>query len=157
MMRTAAPELLRYTIGGISRSVLPELTSPYALAQMRYAFSLLDTIAAEADGAADRLVRENDAVQTFLRTAHAAASGTDAAAPLHALLATLADGASLPAATDIKISTLAGRNDALWAAATPVIELLGEYDGEPWTDALRAAARPLLRAYVAARRYPPGV
>ena len=155
-MRTSTAELLRKTIGGLSGSVLPELSSPYALAEMRYAFSLLDTIAAEADDAADRLQRENERVQAFLRAAHTAAAAGDAAVPLRALAATLADGASLPAATDIKVSTLAARNDALWDAATPLLELLGTHADAPWTDGLRAEARPLLRAYVEARRYRPG-
>ena len=155
-MRTPTAELLRKTVGRLNESVVPELSTPYAHAQIRYAFSLLDTIAAEADGAADTLARENDAVQQFLHTAHVAADAADAPERLRALAPALAEGASLPAAADIKLSSLAARNDALWAAATPVIELLGEHDGEPWTDALRAAARPLLHAYVAARRYRPG-
>src|SRR5579875_1417587 len=152
-MRTPASDLLRKTIGGLNATAVPELTTPYAHAQIRYAFSLLDTIAAEWDGAADMLSRENEAVQAFLRRAHAAAADRDAPEPLRALAPTLAGGASLPQAADIKISSLAARNDALWAAAIPLIELLGEHDGEPWTDALRAEARPLLHAYVAARRY----
>ncbi len=155
-MRTSTAELLRKTVARMNECVVPELSTPYAHAQIRYAFSLLDTIAAEADGAADRLLSENDAVQLFLRTAHVAAAAPAAPAPLQALAPALAEGASLPAAPNIKLSSLAARNDALWAAATPVIELLGEHDGEPWTDTLRAAARPLLHAYIDARRYRPG-
>jgi len=155
-MRTPVPLLLRHTIAGLAATLAPEVRSPYAQAELRYAFALLDTIAAEWDAAADTLVRENDAVQAFLRAAAAAARAPEAPPALAALARPLEEEAALPPAADLRLSTLAARNDALWHAATPLLELLGAEMQAPWAQPLIGMARPLLRAFVAARTYPAG-
>jgi hypothetical protein len=154
-MRTPVPILLRNTIAGLATTLASEIHSPYAQAELRYAFALLDTIAAEWDTAAETLVRENDAVQAFLQEAAAAARAPEAPAELAALAGRLEAGATLPPATDLRLSTLAARNDALWEAATPLIELLGAASDAPWAQPLIGKGRPLLRGFVAARTYPP--
>lgn len=156
-MRTAPPDLLRRAMAGLAAGALTEVSSPYAQAQVRHVFALLDTVAAEWDEAADRLARENDALQAFCGRAAELITSIDAPQPARALAGPLLGAAALPPAADIKLHSLGARNDALWAAATPALELLATADAEAaWAAALTAEARPLLHAYVDARRYRPG-
>lgn len=156
-MRTPVPDLLRRTILGLSTTVLPEVSSPYAQSQLRYAFAVLDTVAAEWDGAADAMLRENEALQAFCRRAAEFAAGGDAPAVLRSLAPSLTDASALPPTPDIKLRTLAARNDALWPAAIAVIELVAANGSDAaWSVTLQAALRPLLRGYVEQRRYRPG-
>lgn len=152
-MRPTPPEVIRGVSSNLMSGVLPELATPWAQAQLRYALTVLDSVANEWDGAVENLVRENAALQRFCRLAADTADqtpGDDLAARRQALV----EAAALPATPDLRVSKLSARNDLLWSTVEPLVELIGGSDGtEDWYAPLRAELQPLLRAYVAARQW----
>ncbi len=151
-MRPTPPEAIRGLTTSLLSGILPELISPWSQSQLRNSLALLGTIAAEWDGAADNLVRENEALQQLCRSA-AELAAAERGTPFTESRQTLAVAAALPPAPNLRISTLAERNGRLWQVLQPVIEAAARADGtEPWLAPIRAALQPLLRGYVAARQ-----
>jgi hypothetical protein len=154
-VRPTASEVIR----GVSRSlfdeILPELSSPWSQAQLRYALTALDTVANEWDAAVENLVRENARLEVFCRSAEEATVGfpderfAAITRPLSAVLEL-----SPP---DLRVSTLSERNNALWTAIEPLIEFLAAADeGPKRVVALRVELQSMLRDYVIARQYRKG-
>jgi hypothetical protein len=155
-VRPTASEVIR----GVSRSlfdeILPELSSPWSQAQLRYALTALDTVANEWDAAVENLVRENARLEVFCRSAEEATVGfpderlAAIARPLSAVL-------ELSPPPDLRVGTLSERNNALWRAIEPLIEFLAATDeGPKRVVALRAELQSMLRDYVIARQYRKG-
>lgn len=142
-MRPTAPEILRGSANHLTSRLLPEMGPVWARSQAQQIAGLLGVLASECDVAADRLIRENEALRAFCeRAAGAVVLGESVCAPL-------AEAAALPPTGDIRVSTLQERNDRLWSAVEPLIERAA-WDELDW--GLRTELQPLLRAYVAARR-----
>ncbi len=135
-------------IRGIQRSlmahVLPETSTLYAGAQVRYAVHLLNALAAEWDGAAQRLVEDNAALRAF--AARAAGPLRDQDAALAAELSAAA-GERDP---DVRVSTLRAANDRLRGLLTRVIAATGDGGIEP-PDGLLHDMRRVLRESVQSR------
>ena len=150
-MRPNVPELVRGVSAALATSVIPQLPTAWSQAEVRYTLGILDTIAAEWDGAADNLVRENGALQRFATSAAALAAENDGLLP-YPLQEALTDAAALPPVPDLRLSTLAERNDALWRAMIPLLELLGAGTLPAVPAAtLRAEIAPVLRRYATDR------
>ncbi|HZU75885.1 MAG TPA: hypothetical protein VFA70_03920 [Dehalococcoidia bacterium] len=148
-MRPTVPELVRGISATLSAGVIPALQDPWLQAEVRYSLGVLETVALEWDGAADRLVRENDALQRFATFAAALGDEQRGALP-EPLMAGLTEAATLPPAPDLRLTTLMERNAALWNAVIPLIELLGaESLPRPLAGQLQAEAAPLLRRHAA--------
>ncbi|HEY7295993.1 MAG TPA: hypothetical protein VH916_13185 [Dehalococcoidia bacterium] len=149
-MRPNTPELAHGLSAHLLTEMLPRLESAWAQAQLRSVVGVLESIAAEWDGVADRLVRENEALQQACAAAAVVAerAGTEAALAVQAV--SLRSAASLPQAADLRLSTLGERNAGLWNALIPVIELIaGPCEAAPWAAELRQEIAPVLRRHVA--------
>lgn len=143
-MRPNADELLRGVATSLVSVIAPQIAAPFAQAQVQHIAGVLGMLAAEWDGAADQLVQENAALQRFCRLA---TECIDPASP--AGVATLQAAADLPPVTDFRLSTLRRRNAELWAA---VESLLAPAATDELPASLTEGLKPLLRAYVSARR-----
>jgi hypothetical protein len=85
-MRPNSEEVLRGVQGALLTYVLPELRSQFALSELTLASALLGMVAAELDGAAQRLVDANAELRALLGRAAGAVEG-DLAGELRALAA----------------------------------------------------------------------
>lgn len=149
-MRPNTPELVRGLSANLLMELLPRLDSAWAQAQLRSVVGVLESIAAEWDGAADQLVRENADLHRLCARAAAAAERPDIDPELGALAPALSELAVLPPTADLRLSTLAARNAALWEALIPLIELIaGPCEAAPWAAGLKQEVAPLLRRHVA--------
>lgn len=104
-LRPGGEAVLRGIQRSLATLVLPEVKGQYAVAQVQYALLLLDALAGEWDGAAQRLVDENSALRSALALAADGVRDLSLAAELRA-------GASSVDA-DVRISTLIAANDSL--------------------------------------------
>ena len=104
-VRPGGEAILRGIQRSLATLVLPEVKGQYAVAQIQYALLLLNALAGEWDGAAQRLVDENTALRSALALA------ADGVHDL-ALAAELRAGASSVDA-DVRVSTLTAANDRL--------------------------------------------
>src|SRR5690349_13213402 len=123
-MRPNTPELVRGVSANLLTELLPRLDSVWAQAQLRSVVGVLESIAAEWDGAADQLVRENADLQDICGRATSTVTRHKDEAKLAMLEQALRDAAALPPPPDLRLSTLATRNAALWEAVIPLIELI---------------------------------
>jgi hypothetical protein len=146
-VRPNVPEIVRGLNASLVTGIMPEIASPWAQAQLRYMLGLLNTVAAEWDGAAENLVRENEALLRLC----AGVAGQLRAELSEECLAGLFDVVALPATPNLRLSTLSERNDRLWRAAEPLIEIAAA-DGTALAADLKERLQPLLRGYVAARQ-----
>lgn len=113
---------------GIQRSlmthVLPEVSSPYAAAQVHYAALLLNTLAAEWDGAAQRLIEDNSDLRAFCgRTAGRMRAESPTLAAELAAVAAEQDA-------DLRLSTLGEANDRLRGLVSAVEAAIAAGDVE---------------------------
>ncbi len=149
-MRPNTPELVRGLSANLLTELLPRLDSAWAQAQLRSVVGVLESIAAEWDGAADQLVCENADLQRLCAEAAAVAVQPGAETNLAAIAPALQASAALPPTIDLRLSTLAPRNAALWEALIPVIQLLaGPCETAPWAAGLKQSVAPVLRRHVA--------
>ncbi|HZQ36693.1 MAG TPA: hypothetical protein VFD32_12225 [Dehalococcoidia bacterium] len=149
-MRPNTPELVRGLSANLLTELLPRLDSAWTQAQLRSVVGLLESIAAEWDGAADQLARENADLQNVCAQAAAVCERPDAEAELTALARALRDAAALPPTPDLRLSTLAARNAVLWQAVIPLIELIaGPCEAASWAAGLKQVLGPVLRRHVA--------
>jgi hypothetical protein len=149
-MRPNTPELVRGLSANLLTELLPRLDSAWAQAQLRSVVGVLESIAAEWDGAADQLVRENADLQRLCAAAGTVAEQAGVAAELATLTPALRSAATLPPTADLRLSTLAARNAALWEALIPLIELIaGPCEAAPWATGLKQELTPVLRRHVA--------
>ena len=119
-LRPRADEIIRGIERSLAGHVLPELRTPYAIAQLHYAIMLLHTLKAEWDGAAERLVEDNRALRGL--AAHAAdmldENHHDVAGELR--VAAREDDA------DLRLKKLGDTNDRLRALHARVLAALGD-------------------------------
>jgi len=149
-VRPNTPELVRGLSANLLTELLPRLDSAWAQAQLRSVVGVLESIAAEWDGAADHLVRENEALQQICTHAASLISDAGAAPALAENAPALRPASTLPPAADLRLSTLAERNTALWTALIPLIELIvGPCEAAPWAADLKRELAPALRRHVA--------
>ena len=149
-MRPNTPELVRGLSANLMADLLPRLDSAWSQAQLRSVIGVLESIAAEWDGAADQLVRENADLQSLCGRAATTAEQPSTDAALAALAPALCEAAALPPATDLRLSTLAARNAALWDAVIPLIELIGgPCETAAWAAELKPVLVPILRRHIA--------
>lgn len=135
-LRPRADEIIRGIERSLAEHVLPELRTPYAIAQLQYAILLLHTLKTEWDGAAQRLVEDN---QTLRGLAARAADTLDV--PDHELAGELRS-AALEGDADLRLKKLGDTNDRLRALHARALAALGAEADE---------ARAELRAGVSRR------
>ncbi|MHB8576932.1 MAG: hypothetical protein ACYDCQ_16585 [Dehalococcoidia bacterium] len=143
-MRPDAEEILRGVSRSLAAAIMPQLSSPWAQSQLQHVIGLLSGVAAEWDGAADQLMRENEALQQFCR--RSSDSGIEDMAQTRIALR---DAANLPPLADLRISTLTSRNEELWYLVEPLVERAGRDDLD---QQVLAELKSLLRAYATGRR-----
>ena len=150
-MRPDGLDVLAGLPAALTQHILPELETAWSQAELRSVLGLLETLAAEWDGAVEALVQENAA----LAAACSALAGNPAlrsGLPAE-LAAALRKGASLPPPVDLRVRTLAERNTRLWSLLVPVLELLGaERLDAGGAAAAKAVLQPLLRSHSGASR-----
>lgn len=143
-LRPGAEEIIRGVQRSLSVHVLPEVSSPYAQAQVNYALFLLNALAAEWDGAAQRLVEDNAAVRDWLGAAAARIAARDAA------VAEELRAAAVEQESDLRISTLARANDRLRFLQGKAFTALGVAD-DGSADSLVQRGMALLREGIGRR------
>lgn len=152
-MRPNAPESIRGVIASLIAGVLPELTTPWPQAQLRYSLGLLETIAAEWDGAVENLVHENESLQRICRVA-AELAATPVGKPLARHGAALREAAVLAPPIILRVSVLSEFNNRLWEALLPVVEAVGGADETSvWAAAIKRDLQPVLHGYVKSRQF----
>ncbi len=152
-MRPNPPEAIRGVVATLAGGILPELSTPWTQAQLRYSMSLLESIAAEWDAAAENLVRENEDLQRVCRVISERADAHDGG-PLIGHMASLRQAAALPPPPGLRLSMLSEFNKTLWTALEPVIDAVGATDDTAgWAASVKSELRPVLRAYVATRQF----
>ncbi len=137
-MRPNGEELLRGLQGSLSTYILPELQSAYARSELMITSALLGIVAAQWDGAAQRLVDGNAALRELARRGADALAGEDAV--LADELRALADDAD----PSVRLSDLSAANDRLRAALGRLSVLLLERDAPALVE-LRTALFEHLR------------
>ena len=143
-LRPGAEEIIRGIQQSLRAHVLPEVKTPYATAQVSYAIMLLSALAAEWDGAAQRLVEDNGALRGLAARAAEVPGIGDAA-----LVAELrAAGAETD--PDVRITTLSAANDRLRALLSRLI-LASDAHGLERAGALREDSMEELRESVQRR------
>jgi hypothetical protein len=119
-LRPRADEVIRGIERSLAEHVLPELRTPYAIAQLQYAIMLLRTVRNEWDGAAERLVEDNRALRALAERTAATleTSDHDTAGELRA--------AASEDDTDLRMKKLGESNDRLRALHTHALAALSE-------------------------------
>ena len=143
-LRPGAEEIIRGVQQSLRAHVLPEVKTAYATAQVSYAIMLLGALAAEWDGAAQRLVEDNAALRGLAARAAEATGIGDAA-----LVAELR-AAAVETDRDVRITTLSAANDRLRALLSRLI-LAGDTHGLEPASALREDSMQELRESVQRR------
>lgn len=142
-VRPNGEQILRGVERSLLTHVLPELSSPYAQAQVRYAALLLNLLAAEWDDAAQRLLDDNAALRAWCgRAANALAHAQPG-------LADTLRAAAREQEPDIRLSTLSAANDRLRALTTRALRALTANGGA--ADDLLQELRHALRRSVQRR------
>ncbi len=140
-MRPNGEELLRGIQGTLNTYILPEVQTAHARLELVLAQMLLGVIAAEWDGAAQRLVDENAALRELARRGASALNTNPEADSLADELRSLADEAD----PSLRLSDLSTANGRLHDALARLCALLGP------TDKLRAAVIEHLRLVAESR------
>ncbi len=124
-IRPDAEQILRGIRRSLAAHVLPEISTPYATAQVQYAMMLLGAVADEWDGAAQRLVADNAAMRALAATAAGALRAHDSE------LATELEDAAAHDDTDLHISALAAANDRLRGLLVRIVAVCTSIGVEP--------------------------
>ncbi len=150
-MRPNEREVLQGLQSALATYVLPEVQTEHARLEVMLTMVVLGGIATELDGAAQRLVDDNDALRALARRgAEALASAGGAAGPESMSLA--ADLRSVASENDasVRLSDLSAANDRLHAAVAR-LGVLAEAGAAPALRELRPAIIERLREEVESR------
>jgi hypothetical protein len=129
-LRPRADEIIRGIEHSLAEHVLPEVRTPYAVAQLQYALGLLHTLKNEWDGAAQRLVEDNRALRAMAARLADTVAGRDAA------LAGALRGAAAEGDPDLRLTALGAANDHLRALHARALAVL-DPDSDPAAEARR--------------------
>jgi hypothetical protein len=136
-VRPNGQEVLRGVQAALATYILPEVQTAYARTELMAMLALLGMTAEEWDGAAQRLVDDNDALRGLARRAAETIDGADQASELRAL--------AEQRVASVRISDLSSPNAALREALSRLAPLLEASDA-PALRELRAALIEHFRA-----------
>ena len=111
-MRPNAEEVLRGVQSSLLTYILPELQTEYARTEVMLVSALLGIVAAQADGAAQRLVDDNASLRELAGRGAIALARDPARAELAEALGSLANGSD----ASVRLSELSAANGQLRAA-----------------------------------------
>ena len=111
-MRPNAEEVLRGVQSSLVNYVLPEVQTEYARTEVMLVSALLGIVAAQCDGAAQRLVDDNASLRELAGRGGEALAGEPAHAELAEALGSLANGSD----ASVRLSELSAANGQLRAA-----------------------------------------
>lgn len=132
-LRPRADEIIRGIERSLAEHVLPELQTPYAIAQLQYALMLLHALRNEWDGAAQRLAEDNHALRSLIARIAGRLEPQD-----RELAGALRTASHDDDGGDLRLKQLGETNDRLRALHARVLAALGEESAADARTELRA-------------------
>lgn len=145
-MRPTGIEALRAIQTALTEVIGPELQTAFAQDTAQMSQMLLESVIAEMDGAANDLLKDNDALVGLLGDFRAAAgANADASEEISSAVTEIDEVLARPDPGSIAISDLAARNNELRAALETAVRVLEGVVGDPAFEPLAPVRAAMYR------------